>query len=129
MWSMEWETWFRDKSFTADWTSHYIPNWVKFLAGLRDRDVAALEIGAWEGRSTIFFLEYLPRCRITCIDTFAGSPEHIRFGEAALASLEARFDSNLAPYGDRVRKIKSRSLPALDQLAQDTKRFDLIYID
>ena len=83
----------------------------------------------WEGRSAVFFLEFLPRCRITCIDTFEGGAEHADFDQTVVSSIEARFDSNLASYGQRVRKIKSRSLPALDRLAQDNEAFDLIYID
>jgi predicted O-methyltransferase YrrM len=126
---MEWESWFRNKSFTADWSSSHFAIWASHLDKLRDRDVSVLEIGSWEGRSAIFFLEFLPRCRITCIDTFTGGPEYAQLSDAVVSSIEARFDSNLAPYGARVRKIKSRSLPALDQLAQENKTFDLIYID
>ena len=88
-----------------------------------------LEIGSWEGRSAVFFLEFLPRCRVTCIDTFEGGAEHADFDPTIMSSIEARFESNLASYGQRVRKIKSRSLPALDRLAQDSEAFDLIYID
>jgi predicted O-methyltransferase YrrM len=126
---MEWDSWFQNKTFSTDWTSTHFSDWAHHLAKLRDRDIGILEIGSWEGRSAIFFLEYLPRSRITCIDTFQGGAEHARFGEEVLSSIETRFDSNLAPYGDRVLKIKSRSLPALDRLAQDQASFDLIYID
>jgi predicted O-methyltransferase YrrM len=126
---MEWEAWFRDKTFTADWSSVRFSDWARHLAKFRDRDVAVLEIGSWEGRSAIFFLEFLPHSRITCIDTFEGGAEHARFGNDVLASIEGRFDSNLAQYGDRVRKIKSRSFAALDRLAQDKTSFDLIYVD
>jgi predicted O-methyltransferase YrrM len=126
---MDWESWFRNKTFTTDWTSVNFSNWVQHLGKLRDRHVSILEIGSWEGRSAIFFLEFLPHSRITCIDTFKGGAEHADLDAALVSSIETRFDSNLAHYGVRVRKIKSRSLPALDQLAQDGESFDLIYID
>jgi predicted O-methyltransferase YrrM len=43
---------------------------------------------------------------------------------------EGRFDKNLAPYLDRLRKIKSRSGPALDTLyTREAASFDLIYVD
>jgi predicted O-methyltransferase YrrM len=126
---MEWDTWFDNKKFTADWSSAHFSDWARHLAKLRDRDAAVLEIGSWEGRSAIFFLEFLPRSRITCIDTFEGGAEHAPLGNDFLASIEGRFDANLAPYGDRVRKIKSLSFAALDRLAQDKTSFDLIYID
>jgi predicted O-methyltransferase YrrM len=126
---MEWEAWFRDKAFTADWTSVNFTNWTTHLSRFRDRAPAVLEIGSWEGRSAIFFLEFLPLCRVTCIDTFEGGAEHADFDKTVVSSIEARFDGNLASYGQRVRKIKARSLPALDRLAQDHEAFDLIYID
>ena len=126
---MEWDSWFRNKSFTTDWSSSNYIHWARNLEGLRDRQVKVLEIGSWEGRSAIFFLEFLPKCRISCIDTFAGGPDYAQFDQAVVASIEARFDSNLAAYGDRVRKLKSRSVPALDQLAQENEAFDLVYID
>lgn len=124
---MEWDSWFQNKNFTSDWTSGYYEIWVRHLDKFRDRDVSILEIGSWEGRSAVFFLEFLPRSRITCVDTFEGGAEHAVLAETA--SIESRFDSNLASYGDRVRKIKSRSFTALDQLAQENETFDLIYID
>ena len=34
-----------------------------------------LEIGSFEGRSTIFFLNYFSNCNITCVDTWSGSRE------------------------------------------------------
>ena len=126
---MEWEAWYRDKTFTADWTSINFVNWTTHLSRFQDRAPAVLEIGSWEGRSAVFFLEFLPRCRITCIDTFEGGAEHADFDQVVVSSTEARFDGNLASYGQRVRKIKSRSLPALDRLAQNNEVFDLIYID
>jgi predicted O-methyltransferase YrrM len=126
---MEWEAWFNNKKFTTDWSSAHFSDWARHLAKLRDRDAAVLEIGSWEGRSAIFFLEFLPRSRITCVDTFEGGAEHAPLGNDFLASLEARFDTNLASYGDRVRKIKSPSFAALDRLVQDKTSFDLIYID
>ena len=49
-------------------------SWVQQHAG--DDRVRVIEIGSWEGRSALFFLNFFPRSRITCIDTFAGSSEH-----------------------------------------------------
>ena len=79
-------------------------------------------MGSLEGRSAIFWLEYLPCLTITCIDTFEG------IGIFA-GDIEGRFDRNLAAYGQRVRKIKSTSATALARLAEDGARFDLAYID
>ena len=42
----------------------------------RQKPVRVLEIGSWEGRSALFFLNFLPRSRIVCVDPFGGSVEH-----------------------------------------------------
>lgn len=126
---MEWDSWFQGKTFTTDWSSCNFSNWVEYLAPLRARAVRVLEIGSWEGRSAIFFLEYMPQSRITCVDTFEGGSEHTQYEQALLSTIERRFDANLSSYGDRVRKLKSRSLSALDRLAQENRTFDLVYID
>ena len=123
--------WFEGKSFTSDWTSHNFPIWSEVLAPLRNCPVSILEVGSWEGRSALFFLNYLPDSRITCIDTFAGSKEQHDDPEwhLAIAGAEKRFDDNLVAFGNRVEKIKSLSVVALPQLGLRRNRFDLIYID
>jgi predicted O-methyltransferase YrrM len=123
--------WFSGKSLTTDWTSRFFPIWASFLAPRREEPLEILEIGSWEGRSAIFFLQYLKNCRMTCIDTFCGSPEHRlvpRWSEA-LPHVEERFDSNLAEFDGRVEKIKSTSREALARLITEGRGFDLAYID
>jgi len=126
---MEWDSWFANKTFTTDWASGNYTIWAQHLAPFRDRPVRVLEIGSWEGRSAIFFLEFLPHSHVTCIDTFQGGPEYAAYASDVVSSIEARFDANLVAYGDRVQKIKSRSVPALDELARTGRTFDLIYVD
>lgn len=125
-----WLNWFKDKSFTTAWGDVNFPVWVEILAPLRDQPLNILEIGSWEGRSAIFFLEYLPKSTITCIDTFEGNEEQAYESLTEnVKKLEDRFDANLANYADRVKKIKGRSIPALDTLHQEKQRFDIVYID
>ncbi len=123
-----WERWFDGKCFTTDWTSLHFDSWSAILGPLQGCEMDILEIGSWEGRSAIFFLEFFKSSRLTCVDTFLGSSEHCG-AEFDLASIENRFDENTAGYGSRVEKIKTRSVLALDRLAQDGHCFDLIYID
>jgi predicted O-methyltransferase YrrM len=124
---LDWKRWYEGKVFTSDWSSIHFDTWTKVLSPLRDQEIKILEIGSWEGRSAIFFLEFFPKCHLTCVDTFAGSSQHP--DTAAIAGCEGRFDANLAPYKGRVEKIKSRSIPALDRLGQNGSAFDLIYVD
>jgi hypothetical protein len=113
-----WTDWFRDATFTADWASRAFSVWDRCLYGLRDKPLDILEIGCWEGRSTLFFLNFFPLSRITCLDIF-------------MLGNEGLFDANvIRGYSHRVRKITSRSISALDGFATREKRsFDLIYVD
>ena len=129
-------TWFKDKDFSCDWTSWHYPKWMELLAPYRRHaGVRLLEIGSWEGRSALFFLNFLPRARLTCIDTFAGGQEHRDAAAASpeearsLDALEQRFDANVRAFAGRVEKIRANSAHALAQLGVNKRRFDVAYID
>lgn len=121
--------WFRSKEFSADWVSAKIPSWCRILKIWRGLPIRVLEIGSWEGRSALFFLRYLPRSTIVCIDTFEGNPNLKENRWKEIPYIEGRFDRNLEEFGNRVTKIKCRSTAALDRLLADQRQFDLIYID
>ena len=128
---LDFEPWFLDKDFTTDWASLNFGTWKAILDPDRLTIARILEVGSWEGRSAIFFLNFFPSSKITCIDTFAGSLGGLDRNpqiEAARDS-ERRFDANIATFGSRVRKIKGRSARELDRLVEAEERFDLIYID
>jgi predicted O-methyltransferase YrrM len=88
-----------------------------------------LEIGSWEGRSAIFWLNYFPNSQITCIDTFTGSAEHHVAFSDYVGGIEQRFDANLAPFASRVEKIRAASRESLPALAVMGRRFDFVYLD
>jgi predicted O-methyltransferase YrrM len=108
---------------------HHASLWSRVLEPLCSRAADVLEVGSFEGASARAFLTLLPLSRITCVDPFTGNvfedPDYNR----DIATLEARFDANMAAFAGRVEKIKSRSTPALDALAEAGQRFDVIYID
>ena len=81
-----------------------------------------LEIGSYEGRSAIFFLNYFNTSKITCVDTWLGSHEHVR----KMEEIEKNFDNNLKLYENKLIKPKTTS----DNFFLTNKLlFDLIYID
>jgi len=124
-------SWFEGKDFSIDYTSSNVPRWAPLLWDERNRIREVLEIGTLEGRTAIFWLEFLPNSTITCIDNFEGTlvqPSDPKL-RAQIPLREQRFDANLASYGNRVRKIKSRSASALDALYYANESFDLIYVD
>ena len=87
------QSWFENASFTTDWIAPHVANWFAVLRDRRERVADVLEIGAWEGRSAIFWLNYFPKSRVACIDTFAGSAEHHMAFPDQVSSIEARFDT------------------------------------
>jgi predicted O-methyltransferase YrrM len=123
--------WEEGKTFSTDWAGHHIFLWSDLLQEQRYHPVRILEIGSWEGRSALYFLNYLPKSRIVCIDPFTGSVEHHQdphLAEVARKS-ESQFDINLKAFGDRVEKIKGTSTEVLPELGIAGRRFDLAYID
>jgi predicted O-methyltransferase YrrM len=123
--------WEADKTFSSDWAAEHFFKWAELLHQLREKPARILEIGSWEGRSALFFLNYLPLSRIVCVDTFGGSVEHRLdpyFAELA-SKAESQFDSNLTAVADRVEKIKGSSATVLPELGISRRRFDLAYID
>ena len=124
-------SWYEGKTFATDWTTWHFPNWLKWLAPYRDRQVRVLEIGSWEGRSALFFLNYLPHARLVCVDTFEGSVEHQAADDAAtfLPQVEKRFDANTSAFANRIEKIKGHSANVLPRLALAGQRFDIAYVD
>jgi hypothetical protein len=123
--------WFRGKQLSTDWTSENFTMWRRVLSPLRNRPLRILEVGSWEGRSALFFLNFIRHSTITCIDTFAGGEEHYARKDWTdeLPDIESRFDRNLAPFASRVEKLKGPSRDGLRWLAEQRRRFDLAYID
>ena len=86
--------------------------------------VRILEIGSWEGRSTLFFLSYFTEGHLTAVDPWADRGDH-----PDCRNYEARFDNNVAPCARRLTKRKGSSLHVLPQLLDEGQRYDVIYVD
>lgn len=119
--------WFEGKTFTTDWLGSKLNPWLAALAPFRDMPVQVLELGAFEGRSAIAFLEYLPLSHVSSVDRFIFVNKHADGSDGL--TVEDRFDANLKSYGSRITKIKGSVLSVLDDLTRNRARFDVIYID
>ncbi|MGP1382405.1 MAG: tetratricopeptide repeat protein [Thainema sp.] len=123
----------RGYHFTSDWFSPNIAHLQPLIQQLpRTSAWAFLEIGAWEGRATCWFLDNMltqPEDSITCIDPFLGSTEHQTFPADILTTVEQRFDQNIARSASpaTVTKLKAKSEHALRELPWES--YNLIYVD
>lgn len=126
-----------DGRFTQDFFSQNIPKWdsYKYLFNNLENK-RCLEIGSFEGRSTIYLVENYCNGKgsyVDAVDTWEGSIEH---STADKNGLYNRFINNLNPYikNHKVnvyRGISSDILIKLIEEVRDEKRekYDFIYID
>lgn len=117
--------------FKEPWFDGNVVPWcVTFSRVFHHADpVEILEIGSWEGRSTLFFLTYFPQAHLTAVDTWVGGYEYQYNATGNLGDLEARFDKNLASCASRLTKRKGSSLSVLPKLLDEEREFDMIYVD
>ena len=133
--STEITTWYQGKEFAFDWTSPHFPVWIPILAPLRGKPIRILEIGSYEGRSALFFLNYLRHSTIVCVDPWETADLDQELAKRAprigheFPFVQGRFDRNLAPFRDRVTKIVANSVDALATLGLSGTMFELIYVD
>jgi hypothetical protein len=123
--------WYEGMDFSEDWTSINFNVWSQIfdLHGHTFKD--GLEIGSFEGRSAVFFLQYFPNLHLTCVDLFKYTDEFFsdRKSWATEFTGGVRFDKNLSKYKGRYDKVVASSTSTLSTFIDDKKQFDLIYID
>lgn len=108
--------------YSENWFDHNIPHWQQWLGGFRDRPgIRALEIGSFEGRSTLWLCQHILTgvgARVDCVDLFAPDPVY--------GDYHARFRQNTAAFADRITEHPGYSFDSLRRIEGE---FDFIYID
>ena len=116
--------------FTVDWFSYNIPIWTHYLNELKNKpNLRFLEIGSFQGRSTVWLLENIltsDSSAITCIDTFEGSIEHTLHFQNDIKNLFDIFYHNISKFKNKVNIIKNKSQDALKKI---NEQYDFIYVD
>lgn len=114
-----------DYEFTEDWFSNNIPRWEKHFKALikkgKEQPLNALELGSFEGRSTVWTLENIlthPQSHITCVDSYQ-----------SLKSTKQRFLRNTSKFGNKVKLISKETRDALKSPEVLTQKYDFIYVD
>lgn len=86
-----------------------------------------LEVGSFEGRSTVFMLENIPNTHVTCIDPFLN--DGTEYLEAFDQKCYSIFMHNIQRFKNRVTLIQEKSQDALPRLIAEEKLYDVIYVD
>ncbi len=111
-----------DYAFREDYISGWTKTWAHYLEPLAGKkNLNFLEIGSFEGRSAIWFLENIlthSSSKIVCLDCFE-------------SGMEEAFDRNIAASGrgHRVTKVKETSDSYLARIQGSGLLFDMIYVD
>jgi predicted O-methyltransferase YrrM len=108
--------------FSENWFEHNIPHWERWLGDFRGRPgLRALEIGSFEGRSTLWLCEHILTAddsRIDCLDLFATDPVY--------GDYHARFRANTAAHAHKIREFPGDSFTGLRRVEGG---YDIVYID
>lgn len=83
-------------NFTYNFVDKHSQNWQQWLVEFKDKPCCALEIGCFEGRSTIWFCQNIlthEHARLICVDTFQWMDARPRFdANVKEAGIEAKLD-------------------------------------
>jgi predicted O-methyltransferase YrrM len=118
--------------FSVDWFSWHTQDWSRYLDKFKGQtNLQFLEIGSFEGRSTVWLLENIltdKTSKIVCIDTFEGSVEHHQNQEwkNLLPTLYDTFCHNISAFSEQVDIRRGKSQEILRGL---NNAYDFIYID
>lgn len=113
-------------SFSQDWFSYNIKylSRIIYKYNLTEKNMNILEIGCFEGLSTLFFLSTLKNSNIHCVDPFLSFAEN---KDKDFNQVFENFKNNTKEFQTRVRLSKTTSD---DYFKKNLKeKFDLIYID
>lgn len=114
----------KKRYFSNDWFAMNRSHLVRLLSGMPSiRSV--LEIGCFEGRSTLFFLDVLPEAQVTVIDPFLNDGTSFNEDVQDTRCLKI-FLHNTEPFKERVHLKIGKSEAELPRLEHT---FDLIYVD
>ena len=99
------------EQFTVDWFDRCIPSWEKHLFEFKDKaDLRFLEIGSYEGRSTLWLLNNIltnKTSRITCIDIFEDAAHQNTWSKELydkynMSEVLCNFKKNTKSYQDKI---------------------------
>ena len=122
------------KKINYDFFSHKIPYIYNVFERKNnlDREIKILEIGCFEGNSTLFFLELFNNSQIYCVDTFkpySEIPSNDLESLNRFKNVFKNFKFNTEKYKDRVKVFDSDSDDFFSNKKMGNIKFDLVYVD
>jgi predicted O-methyltransferase YrrM len=116
--------------FTRDWFSLNAPIWKQTLNIFKDKPINVIEIGSFEGRSTVWLFENIltnKQAHLDSVDPYLPYlDKSFHLDQAEMDKAEERFYKNTEKYKDQITTHKIRSF---EYLKLRTIPADLIYID
>lgn len=116
------------------WVNKEKQGYIRFQ--IRHEPKYILELGAWLGQSTRFFLDAFPQAKVVTIDTWEGSPEHqnpkrrdAHILQPLLPVLKETFTTNCWEYRKRLVGIRGKTTRGLEVAQKAKFKPDLIFVD
>ena len=111
--------------FDENWHENQVPVLKRYFLPLWEgkKDLRALEIGSFEGRSTAWWLDNMDIKEMICIDTWEGGEEHSHI------DMNKVFENFKENVGDKVEWRQGYSHDILMDLIKEGRKFDFIYVD
>ena len=105
--------------------------WIKWLGKFKDKPCVGLELGCFEGKSSLWFLENIlthAQSKLHVIDTFEGGPDFTLDGGPLpdFTHMREMFEHNVEPYKEKV--VIHQGLSSLELLKLNFD-IDWIYVD
>ena len=116
----------KDGRYTQDWFSYNIKyiSRILYKYNLQNKKLNILELGSYEGLSTVFFLTTLKYSNIHCVDPFIDFEEN---KDKDFNKVYENFKYNTQKFENRIRLSKSTSDNFFENKINE--KYDLIYID
>lgn len=114
-------------TFTSNWTDNRLDSWLPFLEELKGEPLLALEIGTFEGRTALWFLENIltgSEDFLQCVDPY----DYMRRQELKrVERARQKAVSNLKPHAGRYKLFVDYSYNVLPGL--ESGAYDFVYVD
>ena len=112
----------------SDLFSNNIPSWLYIFKkyNLHNEKIQTLEIGSFEGRSSLFILKNLKKTNLTCVDTFKPFQELQDDNSKKFNNIFNNFKKNTSKFSKRLKIIKNTSNSFFKI---NKKEYDFIYVD